>query len=153
MVTLANIREQSVAIQIYALQRAAYTVEAQLIGSGDFPPLRETLAALCHCADSFLVYVEDGLIIGCLSYEETGTGFTISRLVVSPRHFRRGIASALLRTLENRLPPGSVVCALTADLNEPAIKAYEKQGYEATVGPTLEGIKLRRVRKQLSRSV
>ena len=38
VVTSANIREPSVADQIHVLQRAAYAVEAQRIGSSDFPP-------------------------------------------------------------------------------------------------------------------
>jgi GNAT superfamily N-acetyltransferase len=93
--------------------------------------------------------VEDGNIIGCLSYGQSGAVFTITRLVVCPQHFRRGIASALLRQLECRLPSGSVVCASTADLNEPAIRAYEKQGYGTAVGPTSEGITLRRLHKRI----
>ena len=149
MVTVANIREPLVAGQIHVLQRAAYSVEAQRIGSGDFPPLRETLDALRRCTDCFLVFVEDGNFIGCLSYEQAGAIFTITRLVVVPQHFRRGIASALLRRLESRPPLGSVICASTADLNEPAIRAYEKQGYATAGGPTSEGITLRRLHKQV----
>jgi len=149
MITVADIREPSVADQIYVLQRAAYSVEAQWIGSADFPPLRETIDALRHCADHFLVFVETGNIIGCLSYEQRGENVTITRLVVCPQHFRRGIASALLRQLESRLPLGSVVFASTADLNEPAIRAYEKQGYSTSAGPTLAGIKLRGLHKRL----
>ena len=150
MVTLADIREASVAAPIHALQQAAYSVEAQQIGCLDFPPLRETLEALQRSTDCFLVYAENGTIIGCLSYERAEDCTTITRLVVSPGHFRRGIASALLRALESRLPVGSVVCAWTAERNEPAIRAYEKHGYRTAsreISP--EGIALRRLHKQL----
>jgi len=149
MVTMINIQEEAVGTRILDLQRSAYAVEARLIGCGDFPPLREMLDDLRHCTDCFLVFVEKGEIVGCLSYERAGGIFTITRLVVSPRHFRRGIASALLRDLESRLSPGSVICASTADLNEPAIRAYEKQGYKTEAGPVSQGIALRRVRKQV----
>lgn len=150
MVTEADIRKPSVAAPIHALQRAAYSVEAQRIGSTDFPPLRETLDALQRSTDCFLVFVEQGSIMGCLSYEPVGTCATVTRLVVSPEHFRRGIASALLRTLDARLPVGSVVWASTAELNEPAIRAYEKHGYRKAsrlISP--EGIALRRLYKQV----
>jgi ribosomal protein S18 acetylase RimI-like enzyme len=149
MVTLADIRKSSVAAQIHALQRAAYSIEAQRIGCTDFPPLHETLDALQHSTDYFLVFVEHRSIVGCLSYEWAGRYATITRLVVDPRHFRRGIASALLGTLDSRLPVGSAVCAWTAELNEPALKAYERQGYRTAsreISP--EGIALRRVHKQ-----
>ncbi len=150
MVAVANIREPLVAEQIHVLQHAAYTVEAQRVGSSDFPPLRETLDTLHRSTDCFLVFMEDGNIIGCLSYEQSGAVFTITRLVVCPQHFRRGIASALLRQLESRLPSGSSICASTAELNEPAIRAYEKQGYGTAPGPTSEGIKLRRLHKRIA---
>jgi ribosomal protein S18 acetylase RimI-like enzyme len=150
MVTLADIRETQVAAQIHALQRAAYSVEAQRIGCSDFPPLRETLDALQRSTDCFLVFAENGSIIGCLSYEWARACATITRLVVSPRHFRRGVASTLLRTLESRLPVGSVVCAVTAELNEAAIRAYERQGYTtASREISSEGIALRQLYKQL----
>jgi ribosomal protein S18 acetylase RimI-like enzyme len=150
MVTLADIRAASVAGQVHALQQAAYSVEAQRIGCRDFPPLRETLDALQGSSDRFLVFVEKGSIIGCLSYEWDGACAAITRLVVSPRHFRRGVASALLRTLESQLPVCSSIWAVTAELNEPAIRAYEKHGYQtASREISAEGIALRRLHKQL----
>src|SRR5882724_10977297 len=148
MIRLANIREPAVAARIHALQRAAYAVEGERIGCSDFPPLRETIEVLQRSADCFLVFLECENIIGCLSYECFGTSATITRLVVSPQHFRRGIATALLRALGNRLPVGSVAYASTADLNQPAIRAYENEGYRTVsrqVSP--EGIALCRLQK------
>src|SRR6266478_9879300 len=98
-ITLPNIRELAVATQIHALLQAAYAVEAKRIGCIDFPPLRETIEAL-HCStDCFLAFIERENILGCLSYEWVGTCATVTRLVVNPHHFRRGIATALLRSL------------------------------------------------------
>ena len=104
MITLANIREPSVAGQIHALQQAAYAVEAQLIGCRDFPPLRETADDLRRSLDSFSVCLIDDCPVGCLSYRLDEGMAEITRLIVSPGHFRRGIASSLLRGLETRLP-------------------------------------------------
>ena len=149
MIILADIREPSVARQIHALLQAAYAVEARRIGCDDFPPLHETVAGLGNCADYFLIYFEAGEIAGCLSYQNDAEGITITRLVVSPPQFRRGIASALLRELERCQPPGTVICGMTADLNEPAVRAYEKCGYSTEAAPASRGIALRRVRKQI----
>ena len=149
MISLFNIREANIAGQIDALQQAAYAIEAQLIGCRDFPPLRETADDLRRSPDSFLVFMIDGCPVGCLSFHQGEGIVEITRLIVSPRHFRRGIASSLLRTLENRLPTGSVIVATTADLNAPALAAYAKHGYLASVGPVSEGITLRRLRKQI----
>lgn len=151
MVTLLDIRESSVAVQILVLQRAAYSVEAQQIGCIDFPPLHETLDALQHSTDCFLGFVEHRCIVGCLSYEWAGACATITRLVVNPQHFRRGIASVLLRSLDHRLPVGIFVWASTGDLNEPAVRAYEKQGYKTAARRfSPEGIALRLLNKQVA---
>ncbi len=150
MITVADIQESSVASQVHALQQAAYLVESEQIGCADFPPLHESIQTLQRSTDSFLVFVEAGRIIGALSFEIAGNCVTVTRLVVNPDHFRRGIASALLTALEGRLPAASTLCATTGDLNKPAIRAYEKQGYRTVsrlVSP--EGIALRRLQKRL----
>jgi ribosomal protein S18 acetylase RimI-like enzyme len=150
MVTVANIRDPSVAEPVYALLQAAYSIEAQRIGCGDFPPLGEGIEALQESGDNFLVFAEQGRILGALSYDCAGPCVTVTRLVVSPGHFRRGIASALLRALEGRLPAGTQLCASTADRNVPAICAYEKHGYAtASRSVSPEGIALRSLRKRL----
>ena len=126
MITEANIRESAMADSVYELQGAAYGVEAERVGVADFPPLRQSLDEVRRSPDCFLVWIEEGSIRGCLSYEVTPPLVTITRLVVRPACFRRGIASALLRDLESRLAPGSLICGFTADLNEPAVRTYEK---------------------------
>jgi ribosomal protein S18 acetylase RimI-like enzyme len=150
MVTVANIRDASVAAPVHALQQAAYAVEAQRVGCVDFPPLRESVEALQRSNDCFLIFVQEGRILGALSYECAGSCVTVTRLVVRPTHFRWGIGSALLCALECRLPANTLLCASTSDSNEPAIKAYEKQGY-STASRVLspEGIALRRLHKRL----
>jgi glyoxylase-like metal-dependent hydrolase (beta-lactamase superfamily II)/GNAT superfamily N-acetyltransferase len=151
MIRLADIRDLSVATQIHSLSRAAYSVEAEWIGCTNFPPLNETLDLLQRSTDCFLIVVEGDTIVGCIAYDRHATKTTITRLVVSPQHFRKGIAVALLRNLETRLAEGTIVCAETADRNEAAIRAYEKLGYTAVSRQSSpEGIALQRVEKQLS---
>ena len=128
MLKVADIRDGAVATEIHAVQQAAYAVEARWIGCRDFPPLRETIAEFQHSRDRFLVFEWEGRIVGALAYERGVDCVTINRLVVSPDHFRRGIASALLATLEDRLTVGTLLRASTAELNQAAIKTYEKHG-------------------------
>jgi len=66
-----------------------------------------------------------------------------------PSAFPPGHSQCIGTPVGKGLPSGSVVCATTADLNEPAIRAYEKQGYGAALGPTMEGIALRRLHKRV----
>src|SRR5260370_11995678 len=92
-----------------------------------------------------------GWIVGVLYLEMGGNCVKVTGLVGSPDRFRRGIASALLTALEGRLPAASTLCATTGDLNKPAVRAYEKQGYRTVsrlVSP--EGIALRRLQKRLA---
>ena len=150
LIKVADIQESSVASQVHALQQAAYLVESQRIGCADFPPLHESLQTLQQSTDSFLVFIDAGRIVGALSFEIAGNCVTVTRLVVSPDRFRRGIASALLTALEGRLAAASTLCATTGDLNKPAVRAYEKKGYRTIsrlVSP--EGIALRRLQKRL----
>src|SRR3954466_51630 len=78
---------------LWELQRAAYAVEAELIGFDGIPPLRESLDDLRACGESFLG-TED--LTGAVSWVRLDDGtLDICRLVVHPRAHRTGIASAL----------------------------------------------------------
>ena len=99
MITEATPAEYSVAAEIHAVMQAAYALEAERIGCAEFPPLRESLEELRQSSDRFLMFQESGNIIGGISYHRRADSVAITRLVVSPEHFREGIASALLSEL------------------------------------------------------
>jgi ribosomal protein S18 acetylase RimI-like enzyme len=150
MITETTMSEDSVAAQIHAVAQAAYALEAERIGCADFPPLRESLADLRNSSDSFLVFRQAGSIVGALSFDRSTDPVAITRLVVSPRHLRQGIATALLIALERRLPPMARLAVSTAQANTPAILLYWRLGYtEASVSRSKEGIVLVQLAKTI----
>jgi ribosomal protein S18 acetylase RimI-like enzyme len=150
MITETTASEDSVAAQIHAVAQAAYALEAERIGCADFPPLRESLNDLRQSSDSFLVFRQAGSIVGALSFDPGSDLVAITRLVVSPRHLRQGIATALLTALERRLPPMARLAVSTAQANTPAILLYRRLGYaEASVSRSREGVVLVRLTKTI----
>jgi len=149
MIREADISDLAMAARIHALQQAAYAVEAEHIGCADFPPLRETIEGLRRAKDRFLVSEVDGAVRAALSFGRNGASVVVTRLVVSPECFRRGIATALLRDLAKRVSSSTVIRAVTAELNEPAIRCYAKQGYRVvTRTVSSEGIGLVHLEKR-----
>jgi ribosomal protein S18 acetylase RimI-like enzyme len=143
MITETTVTEYSVAAQIYSVAQVAYALEAERIGCADFPPLHESVDELQQSSDSFLVFEQSGSIIGALSFDRGTDPVAITRLVVSPTHLRQGIATALLASLERRLPPMARLTVSTAQTNTSAVLLYQRIGYTtASVSRSAEGILL-----------
>ena len=120
------------AAEVLAVQRAAYAVEAELIGHPvPIGPLE---------GEEVWVAEVDGAVAGVLGLE----GRTIARLAVSPSYMRRGIGRALVEHALS-LGAGSVG---TAAANAPALALYASLGFsvagESVVGDGLAYVTLRR---------
>ena len=121
---------------LVALQRAAYRVEADLIGSEAMPALRETPEQLAASGETFLGAFDGGLV-GAISYKRSAGTIDIHRLVVHPRAFRRGVATRLLAGL----PAGRwIVTAAVA--NAPAVALYDGHGFRPVRERTVEGLRV-----------
>ena len=143
MITEAIPAESHIAEQIHAVSQAAYALEAKRIGCAEFPPLHESLDQLRRSPDTFLVFQQSGVIVGALSFDRSTGPVTITRLVVSPTHHRRGIATALLADLEQRIAPVVHFTVTTAQANTPAIHLYQRFGYTPSgISTSVEGIPL-----------
>jgi len=113
---------------VLAVQRAAYAVEAELIGYPDLPPLHETLEALQATAEELWLCQEDDAVVGVVGLEHGAEEMVIARLFVAPASFRRGIGSALVaRALS--LARGRRVRVGTGARNAPALALYERFGF------------------------
>jgi GNAT superfamily N-acetyltransferase len=124
MIATLNLLDAGLALALQQLQRRAYRVEAELIGFDGIPPLHESLEALQACGETFYGFFADGALAGAIALEREGTTVTISRLVVDPGRFRRGIGGQLLRfVLENEKAAG-LICVSTGSLNTPALQLY-----------------------------
>ncbi|MGW2271748.1 GNAT family N-acetyltransferase [Streptomyces yangpuensis] len=132
-----DLTDDATAAAVHRIGRAAYTVEAELIGFDGIPALGESLAEMRAQALHWVGAVSaDGELAGFLAWAEEPTGgpdIGIDRLCVAPAFFRRGIASLLLRHALAELFPGRPVQVTTGAANTPAVRLYEALGF--TRGP------------------
>ncbi len=136
------------------LQRAAYAVEAELIGAESLPPMQEDARAVRGLGLSWLGARDAHGLTGAVGYQRVDDLVDIHRLVVHPRAFRQGIATALLDALEAREAAEGTVRRYTVGTgaaNLPAVALYERRGFRVAevreVAPGLQWLRLdRRVR-------
>ena len=125
--------------ELLALQKAAYTVEAELIGSSEIPPLKDTLRDLMRCGETFYGCFEKGRLVGAISYKCEGRVLDVHRLVVHPDHFRKGIGRSLVLHLENAERTAGRIVLSTGTKNYPATKLCLgfREAAEAEVAPAV----------------
>ncbi|WP_374773155.1 GNAT family N-acetyltransferase [Streptomyces sp. NBC_01310] len=130
-----DLADDATAAAVHRVGRAAYAVEAELIGFDGIPALGESLAGMRAQDLNWVGAVsEDGELAGFLAWEEEADGgVCIDRLCVAPDWFRRGVASLLLRHALTELFPGRPVEVTTGAANTPAVTLYERLGF--TRGP------------------
>ncbi|MEQ1724045.1 MAG: GNAT family N-acetyltransferase, partial [Pseudobdellovibrio sp.] len=95
MIKKLNFSEDSILSAALILQKESYEVEAGLIGSRNIPPLHETAEQLGESDEKFIGYYHKNILAGFIAVEEETPYLRISRLVVSPEYFRRGIGKTL----------------------------------------------------------
>lgn len=112
---------------LVALQRAAYGVEAGLIGH-DVPVRHETAAALAAAGLTWWGCREGARLFGAVAVSTTDELLDVERLVVAPGAFRRGIGAALVRHVLAQAGGRRVVVATGRD-NVPARGLYAGMGF------------------------
>ncbi|MFP7473513.1 GNAT family N-acetyltransferase [Niallia taxi] len=125
-----NQADELAAGAIHKLQKLSYQVEADLIEYDDLPPLKESLFHIQNSCEVFIGWKVNKELVGVLSYEETENILLISRLIVHPAYFQQGVASSLLNSLLEKR--GKPVHVCTAAKNTPAVRLYQKWGFEIT---------------------
>lgn len=133
-----SMADNMTAAKVLEMQRSAYRVEAELIGTDEIPPLKETFDQLQSCGETFIGFFEQGELAGALSYEQSGGVVDIHRLIVDPRHFRKGIARKLLERLEKGVSDVEEFIVSTGADNQPAVTLYKKHGFKPA-GETIVG--------------
>lgn len=111
------------------IQREAYEIEAQFIGSRNIPPLQETMNQLKEATEMFLGYFDNENLLGFIALEDEEQDLRISRLVVHPKYFSKGIGTQLVQHALKHLRNGRRVIVSTGDRNTPAKRLYEKLGF------------------------
>ena len=92
---------------ILQLQYLAYQSEAELFGTQDIPPLKQTLDEVAREYEAGIILRmtdEQGRIVGSVRAKELDGTVYIGKLMVHPDCRRRGLGSALLTEIENCYP-------------------------------------------------
>lgn len=129
MIKEIEIDKKREAETVLNLQIPAYKVEADIIGSDEIPPLKDTVETIQSCEETFYGYYLHEELCGAISVKVTDEEVDIHRLIVHPDHFRKGIAQKLLDFVENQFQ-NRVLKVATGAKNTPAVQFYEKNGFE-----------------------
>lgn len=141
-----NQHDPAIATGIVALQRAAYRVEADLLGFDGIPPLHEDAAAVQALDRTLLGVIEGGQVIALVGYQRIGRGVDIDRLAVHPCYFRRGLARGLLAELHRREVDATQFDVSTGRDNLAALAPYRSMGYRPVADVALpEGVVITRL--------
>ena len=139
-------------MEVLELQKSSYAVEAALIGSSDIPPLNDTLRTLESCGETFYGYILEGEIVAAISYKTVEGGVDIHRLVVSPDHFRKGIARSLVSHVASVERGADRLLVSTGTDNFPAKNLYRSLGFqEAAESEVAPGLRATFFEKDLGR--
>lgn len=125
-----NHRERAVAERIHAVQIAAYSQEAKLLGAESFPPLQRTIADIEGTNERFFGAFLDGTLVGVIALEgdPSSAAMVISSLVVLPAFQRLGVGHSLLSTVVNKFPSQGLTVS-TGLQNTPAMALYAQFGF------------------------
>ena len=117
--------------EILELQYLAYQSEADLFGSRDIEPLKQTLVQLEKEFDGGKILKlvdENGVIIGSVRARAEGGTVYIGKLMVHPDHRRKGYGSRLLLAAEELFEAHRYeLFTSTRSVNN--IRLYESLGY------------------------
>ncbi|SCZ10438.1 Ribosomal protein S18 acetylase RimI [Paenibacillus polysaccharolyticus] len=140
-----SLRDEDMLAQLWRLQHMAYRLEAKIIGFQDIPPLLDTVETLQNCGETFYGCVDkqDGELLGAVAVmEEERDTLTITRMMVHPNHFRKGIAASLMKHVFEQHPDLSRYIVCTGTLNIAAVNLYMKFGFKpvdaAEIAPGVE---------------
>ncbi len=117
--------------ELYALQRQAFESEAEMIGSHSVPALMESRDENRADFENWTVLVrrdDAGKIIGAVRYKKVDGHVDVGRLMVAPEHRNRGVASGLMRAVEETAREKTYEL-YTCTKSYTNIRLYEQLGY------------------------
>ncbi|ELR73447.1 acetyltransferase, GNAT family [Fulvivirga imtechensis AK7] len=115
--------------QIHAVFQLSYAIEAKLLDTTDFPPLKRPLESYLKSDNVFFGYFESTELAGVIEIEFADKYIDINSLVVNPKFFRRGIARKLLEFIFNKFD-FKLFIVETGVNNKPANELYKKLGFK-----------------------
>ena len=128
MITKLDNSNEEVANQIFIVFQKSYKIEAQLIGTLDFPPLLRSSENIKNSKTQFYGFIENQCLAGVIEVVLKDKHLEIDSLTVDPNFFRKGVANKLISYVLGFLN-FSEAFVETAAVNLPAINLYKKHGF------------------------
>ena len=128
MITKLEHTDRAVAKQIFSIFQRSYKIEAQLIGTLDFPPLFRSIKDIKKSKTQFYGFSENKCLAAIIEVVIEDKQLGINSLTVDPEYFRKGIADKLISYVLNAFKITEAVVE-TAVVNTPAISLYNKHGF------------------------
>jgi ribosomal protein S18 acetylase RimI-like enzyme len=116
------------------VQHEAFARVADEVGfpADEMPPVQETLDDLRHLADQgwrFWKATDGEAIVGTVRAVEHSGAVEIGRLAVASAYVRRGVATALMISLEQGFPDAVAFTLFTGHNAEAPLALYDRLGY------------------------
>ncbi len=128
MITKLDNTNAEVAKQIFTVFQNSYKIEAQLIGTLDFPPLLRSAEDIQHSKTQFYGFKQNKSLAAVIEIVVENMQLEINSLTVDPNYFRQGIAHKLISYILDDIDFSAAVVE-TAVVNIPAINLYKKHGF------------------------
>ncbi|KGJ86766.1 GNAT family N-acetyltransferase [Colwellia psychrerythraea] len=128
MIKKLNQSNKEIAHQIFTIFQNSYNIEAELIGTLNFPPLMRSTKDIENSDTLFYGFSEKGGLAAIIEVDIADRHLEINSLTVDPRYFRKGIANKLI-TYILEIFDYSKASVETAVVNAPAINLYKKHGF------------------------
>ncbi|MBL6655597.1 MAG: GNAT family N-acetyltransferase [Flavobacteriaceae bacterium] len=131
MIEKVNCKEEEVAQQLYSIWQASYPIEKEMIGAEVFPPLDRTVLDFQSTENVFYAYIVNDEFAGVIEVARIEDYIHLQSLVVHPAHFRKGIASALIKhAIKTHV--SAKYSVETGFENVPAKRLYESFAFKET---------------------
>lgn len=127
-----DITNSKLAKEVLNIQISSYKVEAEIIDFYEIPPLKDTVDTLQQCGETFFGYYLNEELCGVISIKAEKGVIDIHRLMVHPKHFRKGIAKMLLDFIESNKGGIETIIVSTGSKNTPAVTFYLENGFLKT---------------------
>ena len=118
--------------EILALQKIVYQHEAEIYDDWSLTPLKQTLADMRVDFESkiFIKAVVGGKIVGSVrGYMVEGDTAHVSRLIVHPYFWQRGIGTKLVQEIEGWFPKARRFETFTGQKSRHTMEPYQRLGY------------------------
>jgi ech hydrogenase subunit C len=140
--------------EIFALQKVVYNHEAEMYNDYSLAPLRQTLPEMTSqfATRVFLKAVVNGKIIGSIRGGLEGDTVHVSRLIVHPFFWMRGIGTKLINAIEAEFPDARRFETFTGQKSRYTMSPYQSLGWAAfkteKVSEQRERVYLEKTRKK-----